>query len=196
MQRGVSLFPFLSVLVSTMGILSFLAVIFTLLAEQPEPSQQPIEVRWVGAPPHVRPFLIACREDEAILHDPFGEKRRFPRRALEAEADRVRELRDHILPQLGSALNRRRLWQVMRQALPQDHDLRRSLALTLQRIETSNLSGRARQERREYYPVLLVYPDGLRTCDQVSFLLEHVTRLPVGLEPMLPHWQLPYVDLQ
>jgi len=44
----------------------------------------------------------------------------------------------------------------------------------------------------EYYPLLLVYPSGILASELVTPLIEQVGGLNVGLEPMLPHWEVPY----
>ena len=62
----VTLFPFLSVLLSTMGILAFLSISFLLVV--PESVDSPSEPKrlqfeWVGAPVYVKPIFIRCYAD-------------------------------------------------------------------------------------------------------------------------------------
>lgn len=44
----------------------------------------------------------------------------------------------------------------------------------------------------EYYPLLLVYPDGVVTAELLMIILPQIEGINVGLEPMLPHWETPY----
>lgn len=192
----ITLFPFLSVLVSTMGILAFLAVTF-MLVSRPDlnvaPPQKPIEVRWVGAPAYVQPILVECLADEVRLHAPgAAEPRRFPRDRLRREAEHVRDLEERGLQQLGPVVEREQLKRLMKTWLRGDGALRGSLTLAFDQVEQDNLRGRAGNRDEVFHPVLLVYPDGIVTYDLVTYLVEATTRLPVGVEPMLKGWRLPY----
>jgi len=196
-RAQITLFPFLSVLLSTMGILSFLAVTF-LLVSSPElnlpPPRKPIEVRWVGAPAYVRPVLVECLKDHVRIHVPnSAEPRRFSREGLTREARRVRELELKGLEQLGPVVEREQLKRQMKQWLRGEGGMRDSLTMAFDQIEEDNASGRAGNRDEVYHPVLLVYPDGVDTYDLVSYLIETTTRLPIGLEPMLKGWSLPYI---
>lgn len=44
----------------------------------------------------------------------------------------------------------------------------------------------------EHFPLLLIYPDGVISAELLMLLIEQVEGLNVGLEPMLPHWKVPY----
>ena len=44
----------------------------------------------------------------------------------------------------------------------------------------------------EHFPLLLIYPDGVITAEMLMILIEQIDGLNAGLEPMLPHWQVPY----
>ena len=195
-RTQITLFPFLSVLLSTMGILSFLAVTF-LLVSRPElsraPERKPIEVRWVGAPSYVKPILVECLADEVRLHDPAGAApRRFSRARLREEARHLRELEERGLRQLGPAVEREQLKRLLKTWVRGDERLRGGLTLAFDQVEQDNLRGRAGNRDTVYHPVLLVYPDGIDTFDLVTYLAETTTRLPVGVEPMLKGWRLPY----
>jgi hypothetical protein len=195
-RAQITLFPFLSVLISTMGILAFLAVTF-LLVSRPElsvaPPRKTVEVRWVGAPSYVRPILVECLAEEVRLHEPgTGSPRRFTRARLREEAERVRQLEERGLQQLGPVVEREKLKRLLKTWLREDSALRGSLTLAFDQVEQDNLRGRAGNRDEVYHPVLLVYPDGIDTYDLVSYLVETTTRLPVGLEPMLKGWKLPY----
>jgi hypothetical protein len=196
-RAQVTLFPFLSVLLSTMGILSFLAVTF-LLVSQPEmnaaPPDKPIEVRWVGAPDYVRPVLVECLEDEVRVHMPdAAEPRRYSRESLLREAQRVRELEVRGLEMMGPVVERERLKRQLKQWLRDENAMRASLTISFDRIEQENLTGRRQNREEVFHPVLLVYPEGIDTYDLVTYLIETTTRLAVGVEPMLKGWTLPYI---
>ena len=64
-QPRVTLFPFLSVLLSTMGVLAFLSISFLLITPDlsETTSRRQIEFQWVGAPGYVKPIFIRCYED-------------------------------------------------------------------------------------------------------------------------------------
>jgi hypothetical protein len=195
-RAHITLFPFLSVLLSTMGILSFLAVTF-LLMTRPElnmaPPQKRVEVQWIGAPAHVRPVLVECLKDEVRFHLPAGSQaRRFPREGLRREAQRVRELELRGLEQLGPVVEREQVKRLLKQWVRGESGLRGSLTAAFDQLEQDNLTGRGQGRDEVFHPVLLVYPDGVDTYDVVSYLIETTTRLPVGVEPMLRGWTLPY----
>ena len=59
-------------------------------------------------------------------------------------------------------------------------------------IAAENLRIKRRFGQTEHYPLLLVYPDGILAAEVLMALIEQVEGLNVGLEPMLPHWEVPY----
>ena len=73
MEPGVTLFPFLSVLLSTMGVLAFLSISFLLITPELTEFQdrKQIEFQWVGAPGYVEPIFIRCFEDRIEYFDLF-----------------------------------------------------------------------------------------------------------------------------
>ena len=77
----VSLFPFLSVLLSTMGVLAFLAISFVVTTQEDvqPPRPQPIEFQWVGAPGYVNPIFIRCYADRIEYYDLFRNRERVVR---------------------------------------------------------------------------------------------------------------------
>lgn len=190
---SVSLFPFLSVLLSTMGVLSFLAVTFLLFTEREQAVtvEQPVEVRWIGAPAHVRPLLVECRATRVVLHGAEG-RITFSRERIDQETERVKALQERALRMLGSTAGREQLWLFFKTVLAREDALADSFTLALHAMELDNLQGRAKAAHIEHYPILLVYPRGITTCDRVSYLAETTTRLHLGLEPMLDGWELPY----
>lgn len=195
-RTPISIFPFLSVLLSTLGVLSFLAVTFLLFSHSsatPQRKAQPVQVQWVGAPPHVRPLLVECRGSDVVLHGAPGQPlRRFARAELEREMALVRQMVQDGYGQLGPAPTRSQLWLYLKSAIQNDRRLAGSFTRALHDVELDNLTGAAQRAQIERYPILLVYPDGIPSYDLASYLVETTTRLPVGLEPMLPDWTLPY----
>ena len=70
----VTLFPFLSVLLSTMGILAFLSISFLLVVPQDADSlstPKRIKFEWVGAPGYVKPIFIRCYADRIEYYNLF-----------------------------------------------------------------------------------------------------------------------------
>jgi len=195
-RTPISIFPFLSVLLSTLGVLSFLAVTFLMFSRTdsaPRQAPQPVEVQWVGAPPHVRPMLVECREGALLVHLRGERKtRRFERDALQRESALVRQMVQNGYGQLGPAPSRTQLWFYLKSAIQNERRLAGSFTRLLHDVEIDNLSGQGRSQQQEHYPILLVYPDGIAIYDLASYLVETTTRLPMGLEPMQRGWQLPY----
>jgi hypothetical protein len=50
--------------------------------------------------------------------------------------------------------------------------------------------------KTEYYPLLLVYPEGVLTSELLMVVIEKIGGLNFGLEPMLPNWEVPYQGLK
>lgn len=192
----VTLFPFLSVLVSTMGVLSFLAVTFLLFVRQeptPPVEARPVKVSWIGAPEHVRPLLLECRADRLVFHRGGGGARQsFTLEVLEGEVKIVKEMEDRGISALGGSPDPYRLWVYMKNAIQEESRLDGSFTKAVHALELYNLSGEGRRRFVQFYPILLVYPEGVRTYELASYLVETATRLSVGLEPLLEGWELPY----
>lgn len=195
-RTPISIFPFLSVLLSTLGVLSFLAVtflLFTRTAATPRKAAATVQVQWVGAPAHVRPLLVECRADGIVLHPrDGGPPRRFDRAALERESELVHQMVSAGYGELGPAPSRTQLWIYLKSAIQNERRLVGSFTRLMHDMELDNLSGVARARQEERYPILLVYPDGVPIYELASYLVETTTRLSVGLEPMLKGWKLPY----
>ncbi|MDH5752354.1 MAG: hypothetical protein OEZ59_08055 [Deltaproteobacteria bacterium] len=199
-QVSVSLFPFLSVLLSTMGVLSFLAITFLLFAatpETPDPQEeQKAELRWIGAPEYVRPMLAeAGAEGLRVFRRRGEEPYEFKLAELRGEVVVVKSLLETGYKTMGNTPDRTSLWLFLKTAIPKEKNLRSSFTMILHEMELDNINGRARDQRIERYPILLIYPDGVETYQLASFLVETTTRLSLGLEPILPGWDLPYRDL-
>ena len=196
-RTPISIFPFLSVLLSTMGVLSFLAVTFVLFSGTDAPRTKPekqVKVSWVGAPPHVRPLLVEFRGNTVLIHDRPG-GRSFARAALEREVAVVKELMATSESDLGLTPSETQRWFFFKTTVPQEPRLAASFTRMMHDLEIENLTGQNRAQQVERYPILLIYPDGVETYDLASYLLEMTTRLATGLEPMLPGWDLPYQKL-
>ena len=58
-----------------------------------------------------------------------------------------------------------------------------------------NIKIKKQFSKTEYYPLLLVYPDGVFTSEVLMALIEKIHGLNFGIEPMLPNMEIPYQDL-
>lgn len=195
-RTPVTLFPFLSVLISAMGVLSFIAVTFLMFVRQEQAPAEPVqtvEVSWTGAPEHVRPLLVECRSDGVVFHTETGSLTYFfPLRALEDEVAIVKQLQKKAMARLGVSPDSSRLWLYMKEIILRDERLAESLTTEFNQLEFLNLTRERRRKGIQKYPILLVYPDGIKAYQLVAYLVETTTRLSVGLEPMLEGWSLPY----
>ena len=196
LRNSVTLFPFLSVLISTMGVLSFLAVTFLLFAQQdqqPKNQERDVDVRWVGAPPHVRPILVEVLPNELRVHGPtWSEPQVFPLKLLADEVKLVKTMRDEGIRRIGGGFDRYQLWLYLKNEIATDDRLRESFTMAMHKLELYNLSGAGRQSFQQRYPILLVYAGAVQSYELASFVLDVTTQLNVGLEPMLKGWKLPY----
>ena len=71
---NVTLFPFLSVLLCTMGILAFLSISFLLVVPQDTVSKSKsklIEFDWIGAPAYVKPIFFRCYKNRIEYYNFF-----------------------------------------------------------------------------------------------------------------------------
>ena len=197
-RTPITLFPFLSVLVSTMGVLSLLAVTFSMFAgpdggNASGPAPKPVDVRWTGAPPHVRPLLVECRAGGATIHGQGDQSTQFfALQALKREVQIVREMQDAGMGQLALGTSRQTLWFFFKSTLETERRLNGSFTIAMHQMELSNMTGDNHRRQEERYPILLVYADGVESYDLVSYLLETTSRLSTGVEPMLPGWTIPY----
>ena len=74
---SVPLFPFLSVLLSTMGVLAFLSISFLIISRfTPDEivQQRQIEFEWIGAPEYVEPIYIKCLGDYIEYYNLFSNR--------------------------------------------------------------------------------------------------------------------------
>ena len=153
----VTLFPFLSVLLSTMGILAFLSISFLLVV--PEDADSPREPKRLQ---YVRHIFIRCYADRLEYYNLF-ENREY---SLSL---------DELLNQLQG--ENPELLSYLVQLFQLNTDIKKKFGKT------------------EYYPLLLVYPDGVLTSELLMLAIEKIGGLNFGLEPMLPKWEVPYQGL-
>ena len=161
----VTLFPFLSVLLSTMGVLAFLSISFLLVVPQDADSlstPKRIKFEWVGAPGYVKPIFIRCYADRIEYYNLF-------------------ENQDYTIM----------LEELLDQLQGDNPELLSYLAQLIQ----LNTSIKKKFGKTEYYPLLLVYPDGVLTSELLLVVIEKIGGLNFGLEPMLPIWEVPYQSL-
>ena len=161
----ITLFPFLSVLLSTMGVLAFLSISFLLVVPQDADSlstPKRIKFEWVGAPGYVKPIFIRCYADRIEYYNLF-------------------ENQDYTIT----------LEDLLVQLQGENPELLSYLVELLQ----LNISIKKQFGKTEYYPLLLVYPDGVLTSELLMVVIEKIGALNFGLEPMLPNWEVPYQSL-
>lgn len=199
-RTPISLFPFLSVLLSTMGVLSFLAVTFLLFANpqsQKQPNSPIVEINWTGAPTHVRPVLMEARGTELVVLNVGGVPlQSFKLLQLQEEVATIKLLVREGMESMEGAPNDTQLWVFLKNNIRNDAALKGSFASMINDLEISNLSGSGRKSQVERYPILLIYPDGIPVYSLASYLIETTSRLALGLEPMLENWSLPYQNLE
>ena len=162
----VTLFPFLSVLLSTMGVLAFLSISFLLVIPENVDDQAKLEnfqVEWVGAPGYVSPIYIRCFKDRVEYFNLFDN-------------------RDHTIP--------------LDQFLDQLEGQKPDLLSYLVQLASLNKSIKKQFGNTEYYPLILVYPDGVLTTELLLVVIDQIEGINYGLEPMMPHWNVPYQQLE
>ena len=162
----VTLFPFLSVLLSTMGVLAFLSISFLLVIPgnaDDLTKQRNFQFEWVGAPGYVSPIFIRCFKDRVEYFNLF--KNRYHTISL-----------DQLLDQLEGE--------------------KPDLLTYLVHLSSLNRSIKKQFGKTEYYPLILVYPDGVLTTELLLVVIDQIEGLNYGLEPMLPHWNAPYQELE
>lgn len=162
----VTLFPFLSVLLSTMGVLAFLSISFLLVV--PDDAEMPVmpkrlQFEWVGAPGYVKPIFIRCFKDRVEYYNMF-------------------ENREYTLS--------------LDQLLDQLQGEEPEFPAYLVQLAKLNKSIKKQFGNTEYYPLILVYPDGVLTTELLLVVIGQIEGLNFGLEPMLLHWDVPYQELE
>ena len=66
----------------------------------------------------------------------------------------------------------------------------------LVQLSSLNKSIKKQFGNTEYYPLILVYPDGVLTTELLMIVIDQIEGLNYGLEPMLPNWTVPYQELE
>ena len=66
----------------------------------------------------------------------------------------------------------------------------------LVQLSSLNKSIKKQFGNTEYYPLILVYPDGVLTTELLLVVIDQIEGLNYGLEPLLPHWNVPYQELK
>jgi len=161
-KTKVTLFPFLSVLLCSMGILAFLSISFLLVIPQTtffRSSSKQIEFQWVGAPKNVKPIFFRCFSDRVEYFN-FFEKQNY-----------ILFL-DELLEQIKGESPE--LIEYMIKIIKLNKNIKKQFGKT------------------EYYPLLLIYPDGVLTSELIMILIENIGGLNFGMEPMLPNFKVPY----
>ena len=161
---NVTLFPFLSVLICTMGILAFISITFLLIFPKnnviTNKSKQ-IKFEWLGAPADVKPIFFRCYENRIEYYN-FFEK-----------IEKTLYL-DELLTEIEG----------------KDPKILKYLL----KIVELNIKISKQFEKTEYYPLLLVYPEGILSSEVIIALIEKIKGLNFGIEPMLPNMAIPYQE--
>ncbi len=162
---NVTLFPFLSVLLCTMGILAFLSISFLLVVpyhnDYISKSKQ-IKFEWIGAPAYVKPIYFYCYKNRIEYYNLF-------------------ENRSYTLFLDG----------LLKQIEGEDPKI---LKYLIQILEL-NINTKIKFGKTEYYPLLLVYPEGIFTSEILIAVIEKIKGLNFGMEPMLREMGTPYQEL-
>jgi len=164
-SHSFTLFPFLSVLVSTMGVLAFLSISFLILFPQgnySKTSTEQIQFEWTGAPKYVKPIFFKCTGDYIQYYNLFENK------------DYTINL-DNLLEQLQGENSK--------------------LVSYLIQILQLNTTIKKQFGNTEYYPLLLVYPEGVLASEILMVMIEKIGKINFGIEPFLPNWEVPYQSL-
>jgi len=188
-----TLLPLLSVMVAAMGTLGFLAMTLVPLQARQESDWENgsgVRVEFAGAPAQAQPVPLECRAEGVTLHEGNGAARFFSLDRLRREVAIVRDLRERSSGQAGDGLTGDQEWLFFKAVIGRDSRLKSSLTLALHLLEMEDLKGEAQSRGEKFYPVLLVFPDGVPSYDLVSFLLETTSRFTVTAEPMLPEWSV------
>ena len=162
---NVTLFPFLSILLCTMGILAFLSISFLLVVPHDtvfKSNSKLIEYDWTGAPIDVKPIFFHCYKNRIEYYNFFE------------NSDSTLFL-DEFLKQI-------------------DGEDPKILIYLIKLLElNTNLKKQFR--KTEYFPLLLVYPDGVFASELLMTIIEKIKGLTFGMEPMLPNMEIPYQEL-
>jgi hypothetical protein len=192
-RSTLTLFPLLSIMVAAMGTQAFLAMVLVMQQgheEHAKAGEVLVHIALDHAPPKAIPLAIECRAEGVLLHEQAGPPRFFSSERLRREVMVVKDLRERGAGQAGASLTRDQEWLFFKAVIERDPRLKDTLTLALHLIEMSNLKGSPKARPNEFYPVLLVYPDGVDAYELTSFLMELTSRLPVEAEPMSTNWTL------
>ena len=66
----------------------------------------------------------------------------------------------------------------------------------LVQLSSLNKSIKKQFGNTEYFPLILVYPDGVLTTELLLVVIDQIEGLNYGLEPMQPHWNVPFQELE
>ena len=160
-----TLFPFISVLICTMGILAFISITFLLIFPQNLVStskSKQIKLEWLGAPANVKPIFFRCYKKRIEYYNFF-------------ENSYKTLFLDELLKQIEG--NDPKVLKYLFAIVELNKNIKKQFGKT------------------EYYPLLLVYPEGVFSSEILIALIEKIKGLNFGIEPMLPNMVIPYQGL-
>ena len=162
---NVTLFPFLSVLLCTMGVLAFLSISFLLVVPHNKyfiSKSKQIKFELIGAPAYVKPIFFRCYKNRIEYYNFF-------------------ESRNYTL--------------FLDELLLQIEGKNPKLLKYLVQLFELNTNIKKQFRKTEYYPLLLVYPDGIFSSELLMAVIANIKGLNFGLEPMLTKMEIPYQEL-
>jgi hypothetical protein len=132
---------------------------------------------------------VECRLDGITFYEGReAPPRFFSMERLNRELAVVHNLQERGTAQAGGTLTRDQEWLFFKAVIERDQRLRDTLTLALHLVEIGNLKGEGKPKREERYPIILVSADALNTYGVVTELMDITSRMPVGVEPLLPGW--------
>lgn len=161
-SAALNLFPFLTILLATMGILAFISL--CLLFSTPEgeyhvaqtrgentPGEGDtvmVEFKMIGKPDFIYPHYVICKKNELILQD-------------------------------------------NKTVVPWNEEVGIILYLSyLYNLQDINNQHHQKFQDHQEYIIFVVYPGGILTYFQARHFLQKITTLNFGVEPMLANWKV------
>ncbi len=161
----INLFPFLTILLSTMGVLTFIALSLLFSVEDgngsyPDDTRKIVsdtsknkdsvlvEFKLIDKPDYIKPHYIICKEDKIYIKD-------------------------------------NEIWL----SFKEDYSYF-LLYNYLKSLENINIEYHKNFKDHQEYVIFGIYPSGIQTYYKARAILQNYTSLNFGSEPMLPNWKI------